>query len=232
MVAKIREVTGITASVPTLCKLLAKHGLTRKKVKKIALQRNIEFRGAFMADMSQYTRDQLVWVDETGSDARDMLRQYGYALRGHRAEAHRLYLRGRRISSIAAISSSGLIDVYHTDSTGTGDCFFDFIRGSVIPNMLPYPNPQSILILDNCSIHHVDHVREYIRDSGILLMFLPPYSPDLNPIESVFGFVKGYLKKHEELIQMFANSPDLIQAGFEEISASMCTAWITNCGYS
>ena len=86
--------------------------------------------------------------------------------------------------------------------------------------------------MDNCSIHHVEYVTDYIKDSGILLLFLPPYSPDLNPIESVFGFVKGYLKKHEDIMQIFTNSSDLIQAGFEEITAQMCMSWITNCGYS
>ena len=49
-----------------------------------------------------------------GSDARDMLRRYEYAFKGLRAEAHRLYVRGQRVTSIAAISSAGLMDVYHT----------------------------------------------------------------------------------------------------------------------
>lgn len=141
-----------------------------------------------------------VFVDETGSDARDMLRQYGYAIRGERTQVHRFLIRGRRVSSIAAISSSGLIDVHYSFDTNTGESFFDFIRGSVIPNMQPYPNPNSILIMDNCSIHHVDYVQDFIRDSGILVLYLPPYSPDFNPIESVFGYVKDYLKKHEEVM--------------------------------
>ena len=98
--------------------------------------------------------------------------------------------------------------------------------------MLPYPNPKSIIVMDNCSIHHVDYVRDFITDSGILLMFLPPYSPDLNPIESVFGFLKGYLKMHEEVMQAFINSSDLIEKGFQEITAQMCEHWITNCGYT
>lgn len=232
IVDRVYTATGIVTSVPTICKLLARHGLTRKKVKQIALQRNVEFRGAFMADVAHYSHDMFVWVDETGSDARDMLRRYGYAIRGQRAITHRFQVRGRRITSVAAISSSGLLDVHHTTSTGTGDYFFDFIRGSVIPNMLPYPNPTSILVMDNCSIHHVQFVKDYINDSGILLLFLPPYSPDLNPIESVFGYVKDYLKKHEELMQVFTNSSDLIQAGFEAITADMCENWIANCGYS
>ena len=124
IVAKVYEITGVLSSVPTICKLLASHGLTRKKIRRIALQRNVGFRGAFMADMTQYTRDMLVWIDETGSDVRDMLRRYGYAIRGHKAEVQQLFLRGKRITSIAAISSSGLIGAHHTTNTGTGDIFF------------------------------------------------------------------------------------------------------------
>lgn len=173
-----------------------------------------------------------VWVDETGSDARDMLRKYGYAIRGERANVQRLFVRGNRVSSIAAISSIGLMDVHSTLSTNTGDTFFDFIRGSVIPNMHPYPDSRSILIMDNCSIHHVDCVQDFIKDCGILLIYLPPYSPDYNPIESVFGFLKDYLKKHEDIMQAFTNSIDLVQAGFREITPQMCENWITYCGYT
>ena len=161
-----------------------------------------------------------------------MLRRYGYSIRGYRTEIHSLLVRGRRVTSIAAISSTGLLDVYHTTGTGTGDIFFNFIRGSVIPNMLPFPNPRSILVMDNCSIHHVDYVQDFIRDCGILLLFLPPYSPDYNPIESVFGFIKGYLKQHEQVLEAFINSSDLIQSGFHEITAEQCAGWISNCGYS
>ena len=165
-----------------------------------------------MADISQYLSNMFVWADETGSDARDMLRRYGYAFRGERAVCHQLTVRGQRMSSIAAISVEGVIDVYHTTSTCTGETFYDFVRGSIIPNMQPYPNPTSVLIIDNCSIHHVDCIRELIRDAGILLIYLPPYSPDYNPIECVFGFVKSYLKQHEEVMEAFINKFDLVQA--------------------
>lgn len=195
VVEKVYEITGTSVSVPTICRLLAKHGITRKKVKQTAIQRNMAFRGAYFADISQYSRDMFVWVDETGSDARDMLRKYGYAIRGERASVQRLFVRGNRVSSIAAISSIGLMDVHSTLSTNTGETFFDFIRGSVIPNMHPYPDSRSILIMDNCSIHHVDCVQDFIKDCGILLIYLPPYSPDYNPIESVFGFLKDHFEK-------------------------------------
>ena len=64
--------------------------------------------------------------------------------------------------------------------------------------------------MDNCSVHHVeDQVTELLRQAGIVVLFLPPYSPDLtpledlnpleplNPLEEAFGYVKGYLRKHE-----------------------------------
>ena len=70
----VMKVFGVSVSISTVCRLLAKHGFTRKKVKQVALQRNCEFRGAFIANMSLY----------------------GYAFRGQRAEVHRLLVRGKR----------------------------------------------------------------------------------------------------------------------------------------
>ena len=55
-------------------------------------------------------------------------------------------------------------------------------------------SPRSILVLDNCSIHRVDEVLELLRPTGIVVMFLPPYSPDYNPAEEAFSYVKYYLK--------------------------------------
>lgn len=53
--------------------------------------------------------------------------------------------------------------------------------------MNPYPNDNSILILDNCAIHKSDILRELVEEKGCLLVFLPPYSPDFNPIEQSFS---------------------------------------------
>jgi len=68
-------------------------------------------------------------------------------------------------------------------------CVYDFVRGTLIPNMQVYDgeNPNSIVIMDNCSIHHVQEVeRDVIQQSGILPLLLPPHSPDLNPVEEAF----------------------------------------------
>ena len=70
--------------------------------------------------------------------------------------------------------------------------------------MLPFDshNPKSIVVMDNCSIHHVQQVRELFQKAGILVMYLPPCSHDLNPVELLSGYVKHYLKVQEGI--MFA----------------------------
>jgi transposase len=113
-----------------------------------------------------------------------------------------------------------------------GDVFSDFVRGSLIPEMRPFDgcNPMYIAVMDNCSIHHTQEVADLFLQAGILLIFLPPYSPDLNPIELAFGYVKGYLKEHQDLLGLMPHK-DLVQAGFESITQSQCKGWITKCGY-
>lgn len=111
--------------------------------------------------------------------------------------------------------------------------FFDYVRGSLIPEMLPFDgeNPKSIAVLDNCSIHHVRHVIQLFKDAGILVLFLPPYSPDFMPIEKTFSFVKYYLKDHDDLWQSMNDPTILIQAAFDSVTSSQCYGWISSCGY-
>ena len=101
-------------------------------------------------------------------------------------------LRGEMISAIACMSSYGLLDVQMFRGTSNGDIFNDFIQAQLIPHIMPYNgvNSHSVVILDNCSIHHVPEVIKSIEDVGALLIFLPPYSADLNPIEEMFSKVK------------------------------------------
>jgi len=122
---EVDKVLGKQVSAPTVCRLLAGYGFTRKKVQAIAKQRSDKFRGAFIAEMHCYSRDQLVWIDEMGCDRRDYVRRYGHALRGQVPVCHRLLHRGQRYSSIAALSSEGIVAVEsHTGSTNA-DNFAD-----------------------------------------------------------------------------------------------------------
>ena len=84
--------------------------------------------------------------------------------------------------------------------------------------------------MDNCSIHHVQEVTELFASTGILLLFLPPYSPDLNPIELTFGYVKGYLKEHEDIMHIIPLN-HIVQVAFSSVTGSLCNAWINHCHY-
>ena len=119
-----------------------------------------------------------MWVDETGADRRDQIRKFGYALKGLTPVYHRPLVRGTRVSSITGMCSEGIVDYKLTDSTVNADRFFDFVRRQLIPNMQPFPGNQSIIIMDNCTVHHSQELKEFIQSARILLLFLPPYSPD------------------------------------------------------
>ena len=123
-----------------------------------------------MSEIQMYSRDKFVFIDETGCNSRDHTRKFGYALRGFSAIDHTLLHRGTRISAIAAISTTGVLAVELMTGTVNGDIFFDYVRGSLIPEMLPFDgtNPCSIAVLDNCSIHHIDPVRGLFRSAAIL----------------------------------------------------------------
>jgi len=72
---------------------------------------------------------------------------------------------------------------------------------------------------------------ELLQDAGIVVIFLPPYSPDYNPIELVFSYVKAYLKHHDELLQALPDPLPVIKAAFESITPEQCQSWITHAGY-
>ena len=118
-----------------------------------------------MAEILQYRRDQLVWFDETGCDRKDGMRKYGYAIRGKTPQLHRLLARGQRISAITALTKDGILATELRTGTTDSDTFYDFLRGWLIPSMHPYDGvaPKSILIMDNCSIHHVQDVLDLLQ---------------------------------------------------------------------
>ena len=230
----LHEATGVCVSEATVCRVLKRHGLTRKKIRLVAQQRSLDRRAEFMARVLSFPRDMLVFIDETGSDARNFVRKFGYSLRGMRAEVPSLLARGQRISAIAAIDHNGLIDVELTTGTVNSDIFYDFIRGSLLPNLQPFDgtNKRSVVIADNCSIHHVDMVTSLFEEAGVLLLFLPPYSPDYNPIEEAFSYIKGYLKLHSDIFQVTRDPTPVIRAAFDSITSDQCNGWISHAGYT
>lgn len=229
--AKIYHATGVTVSDSTVCRTLRRIGYSRKKIVQVAKQRSAIFRGKFMADVLSYPRSYFVWVDESGSDQRNQIRKFGYALIGEEPVCHRFLSRGTRYSAISAISSAGMMCYELVTGSVNSDIYYDFLRGTLIPNMQPFPNDLSILIMDNCAIHHVEHIKDLLTSAGILLIYLPPYSPDFNPIEQVFSYIKYYLKNHDDVIQVANNFKDILSYAFDSVTSQQCNGYIENSGY-
>ena len=86
-------------------------------------------------------------------------------------------------------------------------------------------------MLDNASIHRVDAVVELITAAGTLFRFLPPYSPDLNPIEEVFSKIKAFLKENESAYQATSKSRILVAYAFASVSFEDCIKYIRHAHY-
>lgn len=97
------EVTGEVLSATSICRFLRRIGFSRQRMKQVALQRDRHLRSRFISDVSLYSADMLIFLDESGSDKRDCLRKYGYGLRGKPPLNKKLFMRGKRVSLIALI---------------------------------------------------------------------------------------------------------------------------------
>ncbi len=233
IVSILREDTGMEWSKATICRALKRFGYTRKKVRFVAKQRSELLRAEYKADISAFHSSMLVFIDETGCDKRDSLRKFGYALRGLTPKSVTLLSRGKRVSAIVAISTTKLLDYDILEGTDNGDDFYEFVQVH-LPYLLPYngTNPNSVVVWDNCTIHHTSDVVQLINSVGALVTLLP-YSPDLTPAEEAFSKVKSILRSCEDVYAATANQPvQLISGAFElPVTSSDCQGWAKDCGY-
>ncbi len=86
-----------------------------------------------------------------------------------------------------------------TEGTYTRHSFHKAMTDVILPRLNPYPNPNSILVLDNAKIHMYKELEDAVHEIGAILIFLPPYSPHLNPIEFAFSSLKAWICKHAYL---------------------------------
>ena len=89
-------------------------------------------------------------------------------------------------------------------------------------------NPNSVIVLDNCSVHHVAGAVQSMQQKGSLVQFLPPYSPDYNPIEFLFAKVKSILRAMETELSITADIETIVLMAFSQITRDDCRAWIDN----
>ena len=130
---ELYDVTGTVVHVSTICRTVHRLGMTRQKLRYVALQQSMDQRIMFMADISMFEPEMIVWLDETGSDHRNSVRAYGYGLRGLTPVTHKLNIWGKRISAIGIMSMCGIEDAYIYEGSVNGEVFEHFVRTTLLP---------------------------------------------------------------------------------------------------
>ena len=219
--------TGTEVSPSAICRFFQRVGFSRQKLQLVAKQRDDFLRAQFSCDVAMYKPEMLIFLDETGSDKRNSLRKYGYSLRGKPAVSQKLLVRGKRVSAIAFMSVCGMLDLKIVEGNIDGDTYCDFVEKVLLPHLTPFDgvNPYSVVVVDNCSIHHNEVAVQMIQEVGAIVHFLPPYSPDYNPIEEAFSKVKAEMKAMEKEAQVI-DIETIVLAAFSCITVSDCNQWI------
>lgn len=221
------ELTNISSA--TICRAL-RHDLkvSRKVLEKRARESVPEQLREFYQKLSRIYSypEQLVFLDETSKDGRDCLRRHGWSRINTPALVRQPFQRGNRVSVFAAFDAKGFFSWKCTEGTFNRQKFHDAFLEIVAPKLNPWPLPRSIVILDNAQIHMYRELEQVIHRSGAKLMFLPPYSPQLNPIEQGFALLKQWLKKHADLT--FRVCPEAVL----KVAMPMCMKNLRHIGHN
>jgi FkbM family methyltransferase len=151
--------------------------------------------------------ERLVFIDETGART-NLARLRGRSLKGQRLHAAIPWGHWKATTFVAGLRTTGLTAPMVLDGAMNGAAFKAYVEQVLAPTLAP----GDIVIMDNLSSHKVAEVREAIKAAGAFLLYLPPYSPDLNPIELAFSKLKALLRKAaarsvEELWSVIAGLP-------------------------
>jgi len=147
-------------------------------------------RGEWLGYIPYIDVNRLVYLDEMSVNI-GMTRLYGRAPKGERIVEYVPDVRYKRISVISTIRVSGETNPFAFTGTLNGNLFMQYVWECVVPTLKPY----DILVMDRLSSHMMTVITEIVDGIGANVLYLPPYSPDFNPIETVFSQVKSDLRK-------------------------------------
>ena len=191
--AHLESEHGLRVSPSTVWRFFHRRGITFKKTAHASEQQRpdvLRRRRAWFEAQPALDPDRLVFVDETGASTK-MARRSGRALRGHRCRAPVPHGHWKTTTFVGALRLSGMTAPMVLDGAMHGAAFLAYVEQVLVPTL----EPGDIVVMDNLSAHRSAAVREAIHRVGAELRFLPPYSPDLNPIEMAFSKFKAALKR-------------------------------------
>jgi transposase len=167
----------------------------------------------------------LVFVDETWAKT-NMTRTHGYAPRGERLADAAPHGHWHTTTFVGAIRSDGFIAPLVIDGAVNGELFLAYVERVLVPEL----RRGDVVVMDNLGSHAADGVRRAIEGAGCRLLFLPPYSPDLNPIENAFSKLKRLLRSAAE--RTVEGLWSAIGRLLDRFSPAECRNYFRHCGYT
>lgn len=165
-----------------------------------------------------------VFIDECGVTT-DLLRRYGRSPRGVRLHDHTPCRHWTTTTVVAALRADGLTAPAVFDGPLDSDSFEAYIEQVLVPTL----RPGDVVVLDNLAVHKHPAARAAIERAGATLRFLPPYSPDLNPIEQVFAKLKAFLRKFKP--RCVDDVETLVADAMHLFAPTECQNYVRHCGY-
>lgn len=154
-----------------------------------------------------------------------LTRGYGRAAPGTRVLEQVPADWGGNVSTIGAIALDGLRTGLSVPGAIDGETMLFFVEELLLPTL----HRGEMVIMDNCPIHKLDEIEEVLDAAGVSLLFLPPYSPDLNPIENCWSKVKTRLRALKP--RTLPDLLDALETAFASISTSDLLGWFRHSGY-
>ena len=171
------------------------------------------------------TTDRFWFIDECGVNT-DMIRRYGRSVGGTRVSDHAPMNTPKSTTILSAVRSDGTTAGTHFEGAVNGEMFLAYLR----EHLTPLPEEGDVVVMDNLSSHRMKGVAETILSAGAVPLYLPPYSPDLNPVEHVWSKIKAFIRKlRPRTVEVLSATIDL---AFTQITGKDCDGWFSNCGYS
>lgn len=155
------------------------------------MERSEENRQEFQETIAKKSFKDLVYLDESGIDD-DEVYPYGWGQKGQRIYGLKKARRAKRLSIIGALNETKIKAPFVFEESCTRDVFESYVREVLVPSL----NPGQTVILDNASFHKGGKISQIIEDAGCKLLYLPPYSPALNPIEHFWHSIKNSIRKN------------------------------------
>lgn len=181
-------------------------------------------REAWLARQGDLDPASLIFIDESGLSTK-MARLRGWAPKGQRCRASIPHGHWKTVTFVAGLTLDGFIAPMLLDSAMDGEAFRAWCEQMLVPTL----RPGNVVVMDNLPGHKVDGVRQAIEARGATLLYLPPYSPDLNPIENAFAKLKAHVRK------LAARTIDALEAAaadaLRQFKPTQCENFFAHAGY-